>query len=131
MRSTVFEIEVNLPEVADFAAAYPPYGTWANEKGSFLFSLLMMPENFLRARFATEMGLPAVAGVAAVCDAAAAKKGFDLKDDKFAKQAIGAMICVLMEANGYEKTGERKAIPHSSFTKGTVYRASTRHQKTP
>ena len=121
MRSTVFEIEVQLPEVADFASDYPPYGPWAKEKGKFLFDLLMTPENFLRARFATELGLPAVAGVAAICDAAAKQQGFDLREDKFAKQAIGAIISVLMDKNGFEKTGERKAIPHSAFTKGTLF----------
>lgn len=125
MRSVLFQFEVQLPSIQDFAAKYPPYGPWAEGKGKFLWDLLMTPENFLRARFATELGLPAVAGVAHICDLAAKKQGFDLKTDRFAKQAVGAMICVLMEANGLEKTGERKAISHQAFTKGTVYKEKT------
>ena len=122
MRSAVYNLEVQLPEVADFATKYPPYGPWVREKGKPIFDLLMTPENFLRARFATELGLPAVAGVAEVCDTAAKQQGFDLKDDKFVKQAIGAIIAVLMQANGFDKTSDRKAIPHPTFAKGTIYK---------
>ncbi len=122
MHSATFQIEVQLPSREDFVAKYKPYGPWVNGPGKFLFDLLMTPENFLRARFATEMGgLPAVAGVAHLCDAAAREQGFELRDDKFAKQAIGAICCVLLEANGFEKSGESRAIPHPAFTKGTVY----------
>lgn len=123
MRSMSFQFEVQLPSIEEFTAKYPPYGPWAKGKGKFLFDLLMTPENFLRARFATELGgLPAVAGIAHICDLAAKEQGIDLKTDRFAKQAIGAIVCVLMEANGFQKTAERKAIPAAAFTKGTVYK---------
>ena len=125
MRSTKFCVEINFPTIGEFALSYPPYGPWARGAGQFLFELVMSEEIFLRARFATEMGLPAVAGIAAVCDAAARARGFELRDDKFSKQAIGAAVCVLLEANGFEKTSERRAIPHAAFTKGTIYRTNT------
>ena len=121
MKST-FQIAVEVPTVETFASLYPPYGPWARGEGKFLFDLLMTPENFLRARFATELGFPGVAGIAHLCDAAAQNQGSELREDKFAKQAIGAIICVLLEANGLKKTSERKAIPHPAFTKGTVYK---------
>lgn len=122
MRSTTFQIEVQLPSREEFVAKYKPYGPWVNGPGKFLFDLLMTPENFLRARFATQLGMPAVSGVANLCSLAATEQGFQLKEDKFAKQAIGAMVCVLLEANGYEKSGESKAITHPAFTKGAVYK---------
>ena len=48
-----------------------------------------------------------------------AEKNYD-----FDKQFIGAVVCSLMEANGYEKTGKKRSIPHNAFTKGEVYARS-------
>lgn len=39
----------------------------------------------------------------------------------FEKQAIGALVRILMEANGFKKTGIKRAIAHREFTKGEVY----------
>ncbi len=117
-----FQIEVEIPTLEEFAAKYPPYGNWAREQGRPIFDLLTEPENFLRARFATELGLPAVAGIAHLCEAIF---GEGLKNDFFVKQAIGAIVATLLEANGFVKTGERKAITQKSFTKGMTYKEKT------
>jgi hypothetical protein len=43
----------------------------------------------------------------------------------YVKKGIGAMVCAIMEANGYEKTGVKKAVPpfpYRVFSRGEVYR---------
>jgi len=122
MSSTSFiKFEVELPSIEEFAAKYPPYGPFAAGEGKFLFELLTA-ENFLRCLFACELNMPAIAGIAAICDDAAAKQNIDLKQDNFKKQALGAMVSVLMEVNGWEKTGERKAVNQRAFSKGATYK---------
>lgn len=82
----------------------------------------MTPESFNNARVATLVfGLPAVAGIAEACWQAVQQQN-DIEWRDFVKQYIGALVCTLMEANGFEKTGEKRAVPHPKFTKGEVYR---------
>lgn len=118
---SIVKIEVEIPSIEEFAARYPPYGPFAAGEGKFLFGLLTA-ENFLRCRFACELNLPAIVGIASICDDAAEKQNIDLKQDNFKKQALGAMVSVLMEANGWEKTGERKAVSQRAFSKGAIYK---------
>lgn len=124
MQTKVFELPVHIPSADDVAAKYPTYGNLVRNEGKFLFDLIMSPESYVRARVATEdFELPAVAGVAKICfqtmEANPTDKKFELL-----KQFIGAVVCVLMEANGFEKTGTKKAVPHHAFTKGEFYRKS-------
>jgi hypothetical protein len=75
-----------------------------------------------RARVATtDLDLPAVAGVAKLCYRTVIEQN-SLEWNGFLKQFIGAVVCTLMEANGFEKTGTKRAIPHREFTKGEFYR---------
>jgi len=39
----------------------------------------------------------------------------------FDKQFIGGVVCSLMEANGYQKTGTKRATPNKAFSKGEFY----------
>jgi hypothetical protein len=41
--------------------------------------------------------------------------------EPFDKQFIGGVVCSLMEANGYQNTGTKKAISHKAFSKGEFY----------
>lgn len=115
--SRAFETKVQIPSAEEFGAKYPQYGSRPMGGGREFFRLIMQPASFLKAAFATdELDLPAVAGVAKLC--AEASYGRLAAADK---QYIGALVCALMEANGYKKTGKKKAIPHKAFTKGEVY----------
>ncbi len=120
METRLLQVNVNIPSVEDVAGKYRAYGRHAREEGSFLFDLVMSPESFFRTRIATDdLDLPAVAGIAKLCAEAAEKEGVEL--DGYQRQYVGALVCTLMEANGYRKTGSKKAIPHPMFTKGEVY----------
>jgi hypothetical protein len=116
--SVKLEVSVRIPSVDEFAARYPQYGRRAQISGEVFFSVVMTPMAFLKTSFATDdVGLPGVAGIAQECFLAS---GGDLIPTD--KQYIGALVCALMEANGYCKTGKKRAIPHKAFTKGEVYR---------
>ena len=116
-----YVLPVQLPSVDEFAQRFPQYGGYARGDGEFLFRVVMTPESFNYARVATLVfGLPAVAGVAEACVAAVEQQNVVEWRD-FIKQYIGALVCVLMEANGFEKTGVKRAVPHKKFTKGEVY----------
>ena len=117
-----FELNVEIPTVDDFAHQYRNYGPLAKGEGRFLFDLLMSPDAYIKARVATlDLELPAVAGVAKMCYQSVMNQQAIVWNDNL-KRFIGALVCNLMEANGFEKTGVKKAIPYHAFTKGEVYR---------
>lgn len=70
-------------------------------------------------------GYPSVLGVARKCQALIEKSG-EIESDSFTKQFIGSVICSLMEANGYKKTGTKKRVPHELFTSGEFYERNSK-----
>ena len=122
MQLLTFELPVNIPSLDDFTADFPQYGRFARGEGRFLFDLVMSPASYDAARVVTlTLGLPGVAGVARIC-----RQTFDQQTEVewrgFIKQYIGALVCSLMEANDFEKTGEKRAVSYPGFTKGEFYR---------
>ena len=116
----LLSVSVVVPTPVDLAKSYPQYGPFANGDGRFLFDLITSPAAHMKAQIATlDFELPAVAGVAKDVATACAEKGRPL--DPFTKQFVGAVVCVSMEHNGYEKTGQKRAIPHPGFSKGEFY----------
>jgi len=121
METEIYTISVNLPTLEEFGKRFPQYGRYARNDGRFIFERIVSPESFISARVATlDLELPAVAGIADIC--------YQLVKDQrtiewrgFIKQFIGAVVCKLMEDNGFVKTGRKKSVPHSNFTKGEVY----------
>lgn len=129
MQMQSLQLSVNLPSVDDFADRYKQYGQFARGNGYFLYALLVSPASFVKAQVATvDLDLPAVAGVAKTCYESVQGQT-SIEWSRFVKQFIGAVICCLMEANGFKKTGTKKAIPYHAFTKGEMYiRESTDNQ---
>jgi hypothetical protein len=121
MQVQTFQMQVNVPDVNDFAAEYPQYGPKARNDGQFLFDLIMTPESFVNARAAVvNHDLPAVSGVAKTCyDAVQAQMA--VQWDGYLKQFIGAVVSTLVVANGFKKTESKKAVPHHAFTKAEMH----------
>lgn len=119
METTVFKCEVISPTADDFAKQYPQYAPFAIGEGKELFSLIIRPENFVRMAIASELGFAALFGVAEPCSKLAQAQSNPLTN--YTKQFIGAVVCCLMESNGYKKTGRKKSINHPDFTKGEIY----------
>ncbi len=122
MDMQTYSTQVNVPDVNDLAALYPQYAPFARADGKFIFELIASPASYINARMATEeLGLPAVAGVAKICHEAVQAQTV-VAWNSYLKQYIGAVVSMLMQANGFQKTGIKKAIPHPAFTKGEVYK---------
>ena len=120
MVSHQFLLNVNIPDLDEFRQRFPQYGSFARGDGSMLFDLIMSPHSYIRAMIASELGLPAVAGVADFC-VQIIERNSTLLLSGHVKQFIGAVTCCLMEANGFRKTGTKRSIPHTGFTKGEFY----------
>jgi hypothetical protein len=121
MTTDTYTATVLVPNVEDLEALYPRHARFARTDGKFLFDLITSPASYIRASVATEdLGLPAVAGIAKMChEAVQAQKAVPWSDRT--KQFIGVVTSVVMQANGFQKTGTKKAIPHPAFTKGEFY----------
>lgn len=119
MQRLEFRFEASIPSREDFGGRFPQYKNYASTEGRVVFDLLMSPASLNSAMVATTMGFPAVTGIAESAVQEFVRGGKELTD--FDKQFIGAVVCSLMEANGYEKTGKKRSIPHKAFTKGEVY----------
>jgi hypothetical protein len=121
MKSVTYSLEVKLPSIEEFSKRFPQYGNYARGEGNFLYERIVSPDCFNYARVATvELKLPAVAGIAEICYQLVKNKK-NVEWTGFIKHYIGAVVCTLMEANGFNKTGQKKSVPHSDFTKGEFY----------
>jgi hypothetical protein len=121
MTTSEFSFSASIPSLEDFGGRFPQYKPYAVGEGETLFKLLMRPESLNSAIEATKLGLPAVTGIAEISIQEIKRLG--RKPTPFDKQFIGGVICSLMEANGYQKTGTKRAISHEAFSKGEFYEA--------
>jgi hypothetical protein len=121
MKKQMYRKQVNLPEVDDFLDKYSRYTKFVSGEGRFLFDLIMQPEVLVAAQVLADFKLPSVLAVAEQCRLATEESRGSVSLVSFTKQFIGAAICVLLEANGYRKTGIKKSVPHPSFTVGEFY----------
>lgn len=116
-RAQRIALTVHIPTLEEFGDRYKQYRNRAAGAGRPLFDLVMRPESFIAAAVMTErLGLPAVVGVAGDC-APVVGRVMESTD----KQFVGALVCSLMLANGYAKTGKKRSIPQDGWTKGEVY----------
>ena len=120
METQTYTLSFNRPSVDEFALHYPQYGNLVRNEGLAFFDLIMTPESFLSAQAVTvDLGRPAIAGIARKVTPIL-KQHIDRKN--LFKQYIGAVVCVLMEANGFEKTNEKKSVQYPGFNRGEVYK---------
>ena len=119
MKTQKVEDLVTILDEKDFTEKYPRFTSFVQGEGKALFDLIMQPAVFLEARTLAQYGYPSVLAVA--------EKSYNfvhehkISDDSSTKQFIGSVICALMEANGYKKTGTKKSVPHKFFTTGEYY----------
>ena len=120
MRSSKYSLNVNLPDIEDFLGTYSRYTSLVNGDGKPLFEAIMWPEVFIRAAVISDIGLPAVLAAAEDCRLLVGQDN-ELSKKPFTKQFIGSVVCSLMEANGYKKTGTKRRVSHQSFSVGECY----------
>lgn len=115
METKHFTFTARIPDRDEFGGKYTAYKNHATSGGSRLFDLIMVPEPLFAAIVATDMGFPAVAGI----EKKVSEEVNTLSD--FDKQYVGALVCAMMEENGFRKTGEKKPTPLGIFTVGEFY----------
>jgi hypothetical protein len=112
-----YNLKVKIPTVEEFAQRFPHYGPRARDEGRHYFELVMKPETFIDASALTRcLQIPAVTAIA---DAAV-----ELADGRIAdtdKQYLGALMCCLMEHNGFAKSGQKGSVPRPQWNRGEVY----------
>lgn len=121
MNKQIYKLEVFIPSLEDFSNKYPQYRNFAQLTGKDIFLKIMTPNSFINGMVSTTIGLPAVTGIAEfISEDISRFQG--TPNFNYSKQYIGALMCSLMEANHYCKTGSKKSIQHRLFTRGEVYR---------
>src|SRR5438105_851445 len=111
MSIQTIQFRVNIPSVDEYTVQYRRgwFSSFARGDGGFLFDLLMTPDSYIKGRIATlDFALPAVAGVAETCYRA--HQEHPTIEWNQTKQFCGTVIRCLMEANGFEMTGTKKAV---------------------
>ena len=120
MKDQKNEMTVTLIDVEDFLKKYPRFSSLVNGAGMELFDVIVTTQVFVDASVLANYGYPSVLGVAKQCQKVI-NNSDELDTDSFTKQFIGSVICSLMEANGYQKTGIKKSVPHKLFSTGEFY----------
>lgn len=114
MKTCNITITAHIPEEADAHAAMPPYRKFIDGP---LFGAVANVESLLACERATAMGLPAVAGVSAICREAVGGRLLEPME----KQFVGRLVALVMMSNGYQKTGRKKAVGRDGFTNAEVF----------
>src|SRR5437762_1307201 len=115
---TTRTLACQIPSLAEFSSRFPRYGNFAANEGQFLYNVLMTPESFSAADVATvDLDRPAIAGVAKRIRQAVREVPATQRPRKWGslKQFAGAVICALMEANGFQKTGRKRSVGIRGF----------------
>ena len=120
METKQFTLLVNLTTVDEFRERFPAYGNYASNEGNLLFKKIVSPESFIFAKVATQLQLPAVSGIAGNCYKLVIENG-TIKWRGHTKQFIGAVVCKLMEDNGFKKAEISKSVPHPKCNQGQFY----------
>ena len=123
MSAETYTLAVTIPSADTFGEKYSAYKNFIQGDGSFLVDIVLTPEAFVKAMVVTEeLGYPAVSGFGNAIREAAKQRGmWGEGTSGYLKQCAGALTCVLMEANGYQKTGKKRSIPLDGWTKGEIY----------
>jgi hypothetical protein len=120
MEDKKVEVIVTLLTIDNFLEKYPRFTSFAKGDGKVLFDAIMQENVFIDTSVIANHGYPSVLGVANQCEEIISKSE-KLEADSFTKQFIGSVVCALMEANGYKKTGNKKSVPHNLFSTGEFY----------
>lgn len=95
---------------AQFSQTHPSFASTIDGMPFDSWGALNTPEAFTKMKVATEdLELPALAGI--LKSVSQYILGAPAEKQDAIKRAYGALVCVIMEANGYRKTGIKKAVP--------------------
>ncbi len=114
MATRTAQFKVNIPSLTDVGERFPQYAGIVREDGRDLYELLTEPRNVVRALLKAQEGAAPVEGVARAAYEPASKLSSG-------NRLVGAIVCCIVEANGFEKTGKKRSIPVDGYSRGEVY----------
>ncbi|WP_152666180.1 hypothetical protein [Pseudomonas abietaniphila] len=98
-------------DMESFAKTHPSQFNELNAHAFNFIDFINSKESFTNMRVVTDaLELPAVAGIVKFCAEAILATTPTVKRSSL-KRSIGALVCAVMEANGYAKTGIQRAVP--------------------
>ena len=118
--TTIQPRAITIPSLREFAKRNPHLRRYiASREGRWLFRLLMNQIALHGAEEATTRSLPALAGVAERIVHGAIRS--EINCTRHMRTCAGALICALLEANGYEISGGRRHVYHPLFVRAQMY----------
>lgn len=120
MRTVKVTYTINQPEITDYNSTYPKMPCNSVKKEQ-LFEIISNPENIKSALIITE-----VTGSSPILFyeqkiQAAIDAGELSQLGAHEKQFVGTAACVVMESNGWEKTGKKQRYSKGIFTSAELY----------
>jgi len=120
MKRLIVSNDINQPEVMDYENAYPRVLCNTPKKQS-LFEIITQPDNILSAiTVAEETGSSPVA-VYETKIAEVINRGEMAPLERHEKQFVGTVTAVVMEANGWCKTGKKQRFSKGLFKSAELY----------
>jgi hypothetical protein len=113
-------ISAMIPDFQDLTAKYPRHTGMAQGVMNPIWSLATTPETFLVAKALATLGFPPVTAIADDVEKLH-RAGHVAAQWDLTKQFSGVAIAVLMESNGFVKSGRKRAVPHDAWNVGTCF----------
>lgn len=113
-------------DMETFAKTHPSQFNELSANSFDFLGFINTEESFTNMRVVTDaLELPAVSGVVKSCAEAILATTPNIKRSSL-KRSIGALVCAVMEANGYAKTGIQRAVPPVA---GRIFHSSEVYQR--
>ena len=120
MKSLAINYQINQPEVTDYEKSYPrmPCNT---PKKQAIFDIIIDVENIHRAIIVAEETSNSPVAVYESKISNAIDNGTITSLTWHERQFVGTTICLVMESNGWSKTGKKQRFSKGIFKSGEIY----------
>jgi hypothetical protein len=122
MNKIKFTKDINIISKDEFISKRPQFkATLDSQIGTKLFDFTIQKEIIMDLIYFSKLtNSPAVEGVINSLKAI----GINSLENR-EKQFFGALVCDILESNGFEKTGKKSTVKSGIFTTGEVYRVKS------
>jgi hypothetical protein len=120
MKTIKIQKKIHQPEIEDYNSKYPKIPCNSDQKHN-IFGIITDPDNILRALIITEETGSSPVGFYERKLDTAIKNGFLSELSWHEKQFVGTCICLVMEFNGWRKTGKKQRYSKGIFTSAERY----------
>lgn len=124
MKLVTINQSINQPDISDYNSSYPkmPCNT---ENKEILFGIITQPKNIVSALIIAETTGNSPVSFYEKQIQSAINSGEIATLNPHEKQFVGTATCVVMESNGWEKTGKKQRYSKGIFTSAEIYEKTT------